>query len=827
MNQALDLVPIWTLILALAVFFYVLLDGFDLGVGMLFGFAPDTKSRNTIIKSITPVWDGNETWLVLGGLGLLAAFPLAFAIIIPAVYFPILVMLLALVFRGVAFEFRFQDAESKTFWDHAFCYGSGIATFAQGLILGAFIQGFKVVDQTFAGSSLGFLTPFSLLTGVALVFGYALLGAGWLILKTDGEIQAAARRQGRIALIGVVIAIGLVSVWTPFMSAAVASRWFSWPNIVWLAPVPIATAAVAVLIWRALNSDAQATPFLGAIGLFTLSYAGIGISLLPIIVPYHFTLWEAASSARTQAFLLVGTLFLLPVILTYTAWSYWVFRGKVRGAIGYSLPAAAAGPKPKRSDLASALATPAALLNTPATAAMAKSRPKRVVIIGGGFAGIAAARALRGAEADVTLIDRRNHHIFQPLLYQVATAVLAPSEIAAPIRQLEVKQRNVSVMLAEVMAIDVKARTVDASYAGLSLRKVPFDFLVVATGMSPSYFGHDEFAQHAPGLKTLNDAEAIRTKILSAFELAELTDDETERARLMTFVLVGAGPTGVELAASLAEMVTVTLRRNFRHIDPAKSTIILLEGGGRVLPSFAESLSTKVSRRLEDLGVTVATGVRVETVDEQGVIAGGKRIASATVIWTAGVAASPIVKMLGVRTDRAGRVAVGPLLDIPEVPGAFVVGDTASIIQDGHPVPGVAQAAIQQGRYVGRVIADQIAGRDPKQAFRYFDKGNMAVVGKNFAILQAGHIRTSGYMTWLIWAAVHVMALPQLQNRLRVQNQWFWSYATGQRSSRLINEAARSTDPRAVGNETARTATRDQPSRSVASKVDADRVVTK
>jgi len=345
MNQILDLVPIWTLILGLAVFFYVLLDGFDLGVGMLFGFAPDTQSRNTLMKSIAPVWDGNETWLVLGGLGLLAAFPLAFAIIIPAVYFPILVMLLALVFRGVAFEFRFQDTENKTFWDHAFCYGAGIATFAQGLVLGTFIQGFDVVDTQFAGSSFGFLGPFPLLTGVALVFGYALLGAGWLILKTDGEIQAAARRQGRIALIGVVIAIGLVSVWTPLMSEAVASRWFTWPNIALLAPVPIATTAVAVLIWQALNSDAEVTPFLGAIGLFALSYAGIAISLYPMIVPYNFTLWEAASSARTQAFLLVGTLFLLPMILMYTAWSYWVFRGKVRAAVGYSLPAEARGHK--------------------------------------------------------------------------------------------------------------------------------------------------------------------------------------------------------------------------------------------------------------------------------------------------------------------------------------------------------------------------------------------------------------------------------------------------------------------------------------------------
>jgi len=334
-NQVLDFVPIWTLILGMAVFFYVLLDGFDLGVGILFGLAPDTESRNTIMNSIAPIWDGNETWLVLGGLGLLAAFPVAFAIIIPAVYFPILVMLLALVFRGVAFEFRFRDAPRKTFWDHAFSYGSGIATFAQGVVLGSFIQGFEVQGRVFSGHSFDFLTPFSLMTGVALLFGYGLLGAGWLILKTEGGIQSAARRHGRICLIGVLAAIAIVSIWTPVANHAVAARWFSWPNVLILAPVPIATAAAAWMTWRALGSRAEVLPFAGAILLFVLSYLGIAISLFPMIVPYHFTLSEAASSDRTQAFLLVGTLVLLPVILMYSGWSYWVFRGKVRADTGY------------------------------------------------------------------------------------------------------------------------------------------------------------------------------------------------------------------------------------------------------------------------------------------------------------------------------------------------------------------------------------------------------------------------------------------------------------------------------------------------------------
>jgi NADH dehydrogenase len=420
--------------------------------------------------------------------------------------------------------------------------------------------------------------------------------------------------------------------------------------------------------------------------------------------------------------------------------------------------------------------------------ATATARRKRVVVVGGGFGGVAAARALRHADADVLLIDRRNHHIFQPLLYQAATAVLAPAEIAAPIRQLEAEQPNVTVLMAEVTGVDVARHTVEATLPGGAVRKLPFDFLVVATGMRPSYFGHDEFARHAPPLKTLADAETIRGKILSAFEAAATTDDASERARLMTFVLVGAGPTGVELAASLAQMAKLTLRGEFRRIDPSKSTIILLDAADRVLPTFAEPLSRRVAAHLAKLGVQVLTGVKVEAVDEDGVVAGGRRIPSATVLWTAGVAASPLPKMLGGQTDRAGRALVDPCLQVVDMPGVFVVGDAATVMQDGHPVPGVAQGAIQEGRYVGRLIADAVAGRKPRRPFRYFNRGNMAVVGKNFAVLERDKLRTSGTLTWFVWAFIHILSLPQLQNRLRVQRQWMWSYFTNQRASRLIPE---------------------------------------
>jgi len=335
MTQALDLVPIWTVILGVGVFLYVALDGFDLGVGILYNFAPDREARNILMNSIAPIWDGNETWLVLGSVGLLAAFPVAFTIIIPAVYFPVLLMLLALIFRGLAFEFRYRDAESRTFWDHGFAYGSALATFAQGVMLGSFIQGYNVDGRHFVGSSFDCLTPFSIFVGLALMSGYALLGAGWLVLKTEGKLQDWARKLGRRCLYATVFAVGAVSIWTPLVDPGIAARWFSWPNIVFLAPVPLITAALTFYVWRALGTRSDLGPFLGSLGLFVMSYAGIAISLWPMIVRGHFTLEQAAASQSTQAFLLVGTLFLLPIILIYTAWSYWVFRGKVRADVGY------------------------------------------------------------------------------------------------------------------------------------------------------------------------------------------------------------------------------------------------------------------------------------------------------------------------------------------------------------------------------------------------------------------------------------------------------------------------------------------------------------
>ena len=335
MTPALSLVPIWTAILAIGVFLYVALDGFDLGVGILYNFVGTRDDRNLVMNSIAPIWDGNETWLILGGVGLFAAFPAAFAIIIPAVYFPILTMLLAMIFRGVAFEFRYRDAQHRTFWDHGFAVGSAVAAFSQGVILGAFIQGFNVEGRQFAGSSFDCFTPFSIVIGFALMAGYALLGAGWLVIKTEGDLQQWARKLGRLSIVLTVIAIAVVSAWTPLVDPDVAARWFTWPDIAYLAPVPIITAVLVWYEWRWLVEGPDYAPFVGALALFFMSYLGIAISMWPMIVPWHFTLDQAAASQSTQAFLLVGTLFLLPTILIYTAWSYWVFRGKVSADVGY------------------------------------------------------------------------------------------------------------------------------------------------------------------------------------------------------------------------------------------------------------------------------------------------------------------------------------------------------------------------------------------------------------------------------------------------------------------------------------------------------------
>lgn len=416
----------------------------------------------------------------------------------------------------------------------------------------------------------------------------------------------------------------------------------------------------------------------------------------------------------------------------------------------------------------------------------------RIVIVGAGFGGLAAAKALKNTPCEILLIDRTNHHLFQPLLYQVATSVLTPSQIATPIRSILRNQKNTTVILGEVTGVDKDQKCVVVSNDDRQNVPIAYDYLILATGANHSYFGHNEFAEFAPGLKSLADAEAARNKILQAFETAEAEEDTSGHRDLLTFILVGAGPTGVEMAGALAIFVRNTLKSDFRRINPSSAKIVLVDAAPRVLGPFSESLSKAARQRLEKLGVELQLGQSVDQINAEGVVIAGEPIASKTVIWTAGVAPSPAGKWLNVETDRAGRVRIQRDLTVPEHPEIFVVGDTASLDQDGKPLPGVAQVAIQQGRYAGQLIHSRIVGNPPPSPFRYFDKGSMAVVGKGFAVLQSGKVQISGFGAWLTWAAVHLQFLATSSLRLSVFLQWVWTHVTGQRGDRLIVNHQRS-----------------------------------
>jgi NADH:ubiquinone reductase (H+-translocating) len=426
------------------------------------------------------------------------------------------------------------------------------------------------------------------------------------------------------------------------------------------------------------------------------------------------------------------------------------------------------------------------------TGARETTKLPHVLILGGGFAGLYAAMRLRDAPVRVTVVDRRNHHLFQPMLYQVATAGLNPSDIASPIRSILRRARNTDVLLAEVGSVDVDARIVHFT-DGASAH---YDYLVVATGAHHSYFGHDEWAPLAPGLKSLEDALTIRRRVLLAFERAERETDPVRRHAFLTFVVVGGGPTGVEMAGAVAEIRRYALRRDFRHIDPGEATVMLLEGGPRLLPSYPESLSEQAKLKLRRLGVEVRTETFVTDIRPGWVTAAGWVIPTQTVIWAAGNTASPVLKTLGAPLDRMGRAIVEPDCTIAGHPEVFVLGDAAAFDhQEGGPLPGICPVAIQMGEYTGAVIEGDLAGR-PRRAFRYWDKGQLAVIGRGQAVADIWKLHFGGFIAWLVWIFVHVFFLIGFRNRVLVMLQWAWSYLTYSRGARLITEEVQA--PRAL-----------------------------
>jgi NADH dehydrogenase len=415
----------------------------------------------------------------------------------------------------------------------------------------------------------------------------------------------------------------------------------------------------------------------------------------------------------------------------------------------------------------------------------------RVVIVGGGFGGISAAKALKRAHADITLVDRTNHFTFQPLLYQVATAALAPSDITAPIRYILRRQRNIEVLMGEVREIDPKRRVVRIDE---SLREIPYDYLVMAAGSRHAYFGHDEWEPYAPGLKAIEDASEIRRRFLLAYETAEKSGDEREQQELMTFVVVGGGPTGVELAGAFPYIAKKALAPDFRRIDTSRTRVILVEAGPRILPSFPESLAARASRDLQELGVEVRVNSAVTRVGPDGVSIGNELIRARTAFWAAGNKAAPVGKFLDAPLDRAGRIQVSPDLSVPGHPEVFVVGDLAALTQDGRLVPGVGPAAIQEGSFAGKTILREL-NRLPRKTFRYRNKGDLATIGRSRAIADFGRVRFAGRPAWVLWLFVHIMYLIGFRNRVVVLYEWAYAYFTHQAGVRLITDVERYKPP--------------------------------
>ena len=413
------------------------------------------------------------------------------------------------------------------------------------------------------------------------------------------------------------------------------------------------------------------------------------------------------------------------------------------------------------------------------------SERPRVVIVGAGFGGLNAARSLGSAAVQITVIDHKNFHTFQPLLYQVATAGLSPGEIAAPIRSILSSHKNIEVLMGDVIGVDLEKRVVETPDAS-----IPYDYLVVAAGATHSYFGHDEWEPFAPGLKTLEDATTLRRRILVAFERAERETDPARRAALLTFVIIGAGPTGVELAGTISDMARDTLPRDFRHIDTRKARVVLIEAGNRVLAGFPDDLAAYAQRSLQHLGVEVMLGEAVTQCSADGVVYGGKRLAARTLIWAAGVRASRAAEWLNAPADRAGRLQVEPDLTVPGHPEIFAIGDTTTVAgPDGNPVPGIAPAAKQEGRYVAEVIKARLAGRT-HQPFRYKHAGSLAQIGKRLAVIDFGRVKLRGAIAWWIWGIAHIYFLIGLRNRLSVALSWLWIYIRDQRAARLITQGS-------------------------------------
>ena len=757
-----DLVAV---VLLLAVTTYAIFGGADFGAGFwdLFAGGPleGADRRGLINRAVGPVWEVNHVWLIFCVVVLWTAFPPAFGSIMTTLSIPIGLALLGIVLRGAGFAFR-HEAERlsrQRLFGAAFAISSILTPFFFGAAIGGIISGRVPVGNAAGDPISSWLNPTSVVVGLLAVAVAAYLAAVFLVTDAHRlvapELEDYFRERAILAAVaaGVVAAVGVFVLHADdaYIFQALAER--GWPLL-----ALSAVCGVAALFLLRRNTR-RATRLLGAVAVAAIVW-GWGVAQYPYVLPQSLTISAAAGAPATLQWLVVvviaAVLLVIPSLVL-------VFRLDQQSRLeGNPLEVS---------------------MSQNGSTATSSSSP-HVVIVGGGFGGAAAARALRGAPVRVTLIDRTNYHLFQPLLYQVAAGILEPGTITTPIRALFRHQKNVDVRMGEVTAIDKDRKRVQLDDA---TDPVAYDFLILATGVHGSYFGHDEWAPFAPNMKTLADAEMLRRRIISALEQADQETDPVVQERLMTFVLVGAGPTGCELAGELAGHFHRVLSAEYRHIDPRKARIVLIEAGPRALATFSEELANGAVQKLHELGVEVRLGQAVELVDADGVVVAGQRISAGTVLWTAGVAASPAGQWLGVQTDRAGRVVVGPDLSVPGYPEIFAVGDTAHIENDGKMLPGVAQVALQSGKHAAHTIRARVLRQPPPGAFSYFDKGNMATISSTYAIMEKGRLKLGGFLGKTGWAFIHVLYLGRAEGQLMLCMQWLFGIAFGRTGSRYID----------------------------------------
>ena len=740
-------------VLLVSLTIYVLTAGADYGGGVwdLLATGPrKSEQRQFIEEAIGPIWEADHVWLILVVVLLFSAFPPAFAEIMTGLNLPITLILVGVVLRGAAFSFRSYGSSNEHAhrrWGRMFGIASLITPMLLGVTVGAIAAGRVPKDpRQLSDFVTPWLTPFCFSVGVFTLAIFAHLSATYAAYEVQ---DPALREDFRLRSIFSGLGTGLIAGTALLLSIRGAPQiWRGLTQRVWTWPLIWVAAVLAVLGLYALWTRRFGLARFCAAAEATLIIWGWAFAQFPLLVAPDLSIYAASAPLATLEMLAValvaGSLLLLP------SYRYLleVFKiGDRQQFTNWYLPA---------------------------------SEQPRVVILGAGFGGMAAARSLGWDPVQVTIIDRRNHFLFQPLLYQVATAALSPADIAAPIRQIVKSQLNTQVILGEALSVDyVHNRVV------LYNREVPYDYLIVATGATHSYFGRDEWAEAAPGLKTLEQAVEIRRRVVFAFEAANEELDSFAQQTWLTFVVVGAGPTGVELAGALAEMSYQLLKRDFRRLRSLQSRVILVDMAARVLPSMSEASSINAERQLRSLGVELILNVAVTGVDDTGVIHQQGRIASRTVIWAAGVAASPLGLSLGSAVDKAGRVIVNQDLSVPTLPNAFVIGDLAAIISNGKPVPGVAPAAMQEGRHAARNIVRHIRGQ-PMQPFHYVDKGKVASIGRAAAVAEIGGSKLTGLVAWLVWLGVHIYYLIGFRRRLLAISELAWLCLSNQRSASLI-----------------------------------------